>query len=91
MSEGVVTHDHDAVADHVLEAWRRALNVVEIDDEDDFFELGGNSILVTRIVSYLRRELLVEVDMLQLFDTSAFGEFRSAVDALVAQSNGAGQ
>ncbi|MEG8178096.1 hypothetical protein GZH49_06045 [Nocardia terpenica] len=76
----------DAVTWHITESWRRALGVPEIADDDDFFELGGNSLLVTRIVSYLRRELQVEVEMLQVFDTSCFGEFRSVVEESVARS-----
>lgn len=74
------------VGDVVVASWRKVLNVPTVTDDDDFFELGGNSIMVTRIVSYLRRELGVEVDMLQVWNTPSFGEFRAVVEALVADS-----
>jgi acyl carrier protein len=71
------------VADAIVDSWRTVLDVSAVGDDDDFFELGGNSIMVTRIVSYLRRELGVEVDMLQVWDTPSFGEFRAVVEAQV--------
>ncbi|ALG08370.1 phosphopantetheine-binding protein [Kibdelosporangium phytohabitans] len=70
-------------ADRIVASWQKVLDAPEVTDDDDFFELGGNSIMVTRIVSYLRRELGVEVDMLQVWDTPTFGEFRAAVEKLV--------
>lgn len=78
----------DEIAGHIAQSWCRALQVPQVHDDDDFFELGGHSLLVTRIVSYLRRELQVEVSMLQVFDTSSFGEFRRAVEELVAATDG---
>ncbi|HZO66912.1 MAG TPA: phosphopantetheine-binding protein [Kribbellaceae bacterium] len=71
----------DQAARAIAAAWCTTLRIPEVADDDDFFELGGNSIIVTRIVAYLRRELGVEVDMLQLWDTSRFGDFREAVTA----------
>ncbi|WP_197321535.1 phosphopantetheine-binding protein [Saccharomonospora sp. NB11] len=72
--------DRPDLAEVVAASWRTVLDVTEVHDDDDFFELGGNSIMVTRIVSYLRRELGVEVDMLQVWDTPTFGDFRAAVE-----------
>lgn len=73
------------VADVIVASWRTVLDVPAVEDGDDFFELGGNSIMVTRIVSYLRRELGVEVDMLQVWETPSFGEFRTVVEAQVSE------
>jgi acyl carrier protein len=73
------------VADVIVASWRTVLDVPAVADDDDFFELGGNSIMVTRIVSYLRRELGVEVDMLQVWDTPSFGEFRAVVQAQLSE------
>ncbi|OLF09654.1 hypothetical protein BLA60_17815 [Actinophytocola xinjiangensis] len=67
----------------ITDSWRTVLGVPTVVADDDFFELGGDSIMVTRIVSYLRRALDVEVDMLQVWDTPVFADFRDAVTALV--------
>ncbi|MDK0524157.1 phosphopantetheine-binding protein [Streptomyces sp. ML-6] len=66
-------------------SWRAVLGVPALTEDDDFFELGGDSIMVTRIVSYLRRELGVEVDMVQVWETPLFGEFRDAVTAQMGE------
>ncbi len=69
----------------IADSWRAVLDVPALTDDDDFFELGGDSIMVTRIVSYLRRELGVEVDMVQVWETPSFGEFRDAVTAQMGE------
>jgi acyl carrier protein len=70
---------HADPAQVVADSWCVVLGVPSVAADDDFFELGGDSIMVTRIVSYLRRTLDIEVDMLQVWDTPVFGDFRDAV------------
>ena len=74
------------VQEIIAESWRAVLDVPEVSDDDDFFELGGYSIAVTRISSYLRRELGVDIDILQFWDTPIFGDFRAAVESLVMKN-----
>jgi acyl carrier protein len=69
----------------VADSWCAVLGVPSVAADDDFFELGGDSIMVTRIVSYLRRTLDIEVDMLQVWDTPVFGDFRDAVAAQMSE------
>ncbi|MFD7646083.1 phosphopantetheine-binding protein [Streptomyces albidoflavus] len=75
----------DDLAAVIAGSWCAVLDVPEVTEDDDFFELGGDSIMVTRIVSHLRRELGVEVDMVQVWETPAFGEFRDAVTAQMGE------
>jgi len=85
MADDLAVSAKDArVAEIIAASWRTVLKVAAVADDDDFFELGGHSIAVTRIVSYLRRELGVEVDILQVFDTPVFADFRAAVESLLA-------
>jgi acyl carrier protein len=72
-------------AEVIADSWRAVLGVPAVVAEDDFFELGGDSLMVNRIVSYLRRELAIEVDVLQVWETPVFGEFRDAVTAQMSQ------
>ncbi len=55
-------------AERVLrDAWREALRVEDVGLDDDFFELGGDSILSIRIVARARRQG-IEITVSELFD-----------------------
>jgi acyl carrier protein len=44
-------------ADHIVGIFRRVLNTSEVNASSDFFELGGDSLLATRVLSAIAREL----------------------------------
>jgi acyl carrier protein len=52
----------------VLKRWREALGVHDAGPDDDFFELGGDSLVATRLVALLRAELGIAVSLLAVFD-----------------------
>lgn len=56
------------IAEIVLRLWRDALGVVDADPDDDFFELGGDSLVATRLVAGLREELGIAVTLLAVFE-----------------------
>lgn len=42
-------------ADHIVQIFRRVLNTLEVNANSDFFELGGDSLLATRVLSAIAR------------------------------------
>src|SRR5271155_3004157 len=48
--------------------WTGILGTEEIGIEDDFFELGGDSVLATQIVSRLREMFRMDLPLIVLFD-----------------------
>jgi acyl carrier protein len=50
--------------------WQRALGVHPIGRHDPFIELGGDSLLATRLLSELRQEFRVEVTLRGFFDAA---------------------
>jgi acyl carrier protein len=52
----------------VLRLWREALGVPDAEPDDDFFELGGDSLVATRLVAGLREELGSAVTLLAVFE-----------------------
>jgi acyl-CoA synthetase (AMP-forming)/AMP-acid ligase II/acyl carrier protein len=49
--------------------WAQMLEVEHVGIHDDFFQLGGDSLLATQLISRIREALHVEVSLLSFFDT----------------------
>ncbi|MEU3660023.1 condensation domain-containing protein [Streptomyces sp. NPDC032940] len=65
------------------QVWREALGLDEtdeLDDEDDFFELGGRSLDAARIATKLSAALGRDVSLRTVLDTESFGEFLAQVE-----------
>jgi acyl carrier protein len=45
----------------VVDIFRRVLDLPDVDEESDFFALGGDSLLATRVLSAVAREYGVEL------------------------------
>jgi acyl carrier protein len=48
-------------AEHIVQIFRRVLNNSEVDANADFFELGGDSLLATRVLSAIARDFGTEL------------------------------
>jgi phthiocerol/phenolphthiocerol synthesis type-I polyketide synthase E len=65
----MATHKEiSTIADDVIEFWREALGLDEISPDDDFFELGGNSVAAIRLLPLLDERFAVKTDVLLIFD-----------------------
>jgi amino acid adenylation domain-containing protein len=51
----------------IAQVWQDVLGVSEVGCADNFFDLGGHSLLVARVHARLREELKVELSMIDLF------------------------
>ncbi|MGA9504285.1 MAG: phosphopantetheine-binding protein, partial [Terriglobales bacterium] len=54
----------------ILTVWSSILGIEKIGIEDDFFELGGDSVLATQIISRLSRMFRMDLPPIVLFDAS---------------------
>lgn len=48
-------------ADHIVQIFRRVLDTDEVNEHSDFFELGGDSLLATRVLSAIARDFGTEL------------------------------
>jgi trans-aconitate methyltransferase len=64
--------------------WSDLLKVDSVSATDNFFWLGGHSLIVTRLMSSLRARLGVEVPLRILYDTPILAEQAARVDAIQA-------
>ena len=53
----------------MAEVWQRVLAIEELGINDDFFELGGNSLLATQLVMEMREAFRMSVPLRDFFET----------------------
>ncbi|MEV7358417.1 amino acid adenylation domain-containing protein [Kitasatospora sp. NPDC091276] len=70
------TADHEAL---VARLFREVLALPEVGLDDDFFELGGDSLRALRLVSRLEAELGCSLDIELLFDSSTVRDLTAAI------------
>src|SRR5277367_6675209 len=70
----------------LLSAWTRILGIEKIGIEDDFFELGGDSVLATQIVSRLREMFRMDLPLIVLFDAPTIEKLAQYIIANEAQT-----
>ena len=68
------------ISDTMHAIWSRELKLKEFSDTDDFFSLGGHSLIMTRIQLAIVTELDVEVPMDQLFRKSTVKEISEHIE-----------
>ena len=52
----------------IVQAWRRVLHVAHIGPDDNFFDLGGDSLKLLAVHSGLQRTLETDIAVLDLFE-----------------------
>ncbi|KPC62700.1 non-ribosomal peptide synthetase [Streptomyces chattanoogensis] len=60
-------------------AWRDVLGVSEVGREHDFFALGGDSLLATRLVGRLRAEGFADIKLTELFAHPVLADFAAVL------------
>ena len=76
--------DVAAVDGLVLEAWQSLLGIDELDSDDDFFDLGGDSLQVARMADRLGRRLGVDVALDLIFDNPTLGGMTEAISSVAS-------
>jgi natural product biosynthesis luciferase-like monooxygenase protein len=64
--------------------WCDVLGVAEVGLDDNLFDLGGHSLLVTRIISRIRKSFDVEVPIHAFFETPTLGAIAEIVERSIA-------
>ncbi|MEB2320734.1 MAG: amino acid adenylation domain-containing protein, partial [Pseudomonadota bacterium] len=72
----------------VANLWAELLRVEQVGRDDDFFDLGGNSLLATRLIARLARRLGLQVRLRELFDAPTLAGFARRVEEASTAGNG---
>uniref|UniRef100_UPI0009EC47EB non-ribosomal peptide synthase/polyketide synthase n=1 Tax=Pseudomonas sp. NBRC 111119 TaxID=1661034 RepID=UPI0009EC47EB len=62
--------------------WEAVLQVTRIGLQDHFFQLGGHSLLATQVISRVRQQLGLQVQLKALFEHPTLAAFAQVCDAL---------
>ena len=66
----------------LVNIWENVLNVQRVGIHDNFFDLGGHSLLVIQVTSEIRKELHVELPVAIVFQYSTVAELRGYIDIM---------
>ncbi|WKV76536.1 phosphopantetheine-binding protein (plasmid) [Streptomyces sp. PCS3-D2] len=69
------------IAEQIHAIWSRELKLAEFSDTDDFFDLGGHSLIMTQIQVAILTELGIEIPMDQLFRKSTVQQISEHIEA----------
>ncbi|MEV6345246.1 amino acid adenylation domain-containing protein [Actinoplanes sp. NPDC051851] len=72
-----------AVEQAVAEVWASMLGVARVGVHDDFFALGGDSLMAMRVVVHLRQQLELDVPIRVLFDSPTLAETALVIEELL--------
>jgi amino acid adenylation domain-containing protein len=82
--ERVYVAPRTAVEEKLAQIWARVLNVEQVGVYDDFFELGGNSLLVSQVVARVTESFEVDLPLRVLFLEPTIADFATAIETTLA-------
>jgi acyl carrier protein len=62
------------ISDKIRSIWERELDLQGISENDDFFDLGGHSLIMQRIQLGIKDQMGIEVPMDELFRQSTIAQ-----------------
>jgi acyl carrier protein len=73
----------------IRKIWSEELKLGDIGDDDDFFTVGGHSLIMAKIQARIKRELGIAIPMDQLFRHSSINALSASIDQRSGQPGSA--
>lgn len=70
----------------VASVWEELFGIQRVGAADNFFEMGGNSLLAIQLVSRLRKELEIELPLNTLFESPTVAGLATAIESIQARA-----
>ncbi|GAB3383461.1 hypothetical protein GCM10027452_35800 [Micromonospora halotolerans] len=68
----------------IAQVWRDGLGVTDVGVDDDFFALGGNSLVAVQLIAAMRKATGVRLPMRSLFETPTVAGLAARIEELRA-------
>jgi len=65
--------------------WTKLLGINRVGSNDNYFELGGDSLLATQLVSQVRRVFEVELPLVDLFQHPILAELAASIEEIIIE------
>jgi acyl carrier protein len=78
--------DHDDIERQLAQIWAEVLHIAPPGPDDDFFEIGGDSLLATKVILLIRRTWQVDFTVRLLLDAPVLSDLAAEVRQLRAAS-----
>ena len=75
----------NATEEEVARLWQRLLGIDGIGIHDSFFELGGNSLLLTQLLAQFRKTFRLELSLASIFERPTIADTAALIEATRAQ------
>ncbi len=82
----------DKLQEQVAAIWARALGVKAVAPDDNFFALGGHSLLGVKLLAEIQAKTGMEAELMlsDLLEFPTLGEFTAHLESLMAPSDESG-
>jgi amino acid adenylation domain-containing protein len=61
--------NHQTTEQSLIEIWQKVLQITEVDTNENFFRLGGNSLVAVTLIGEIRSSLNVDLPLISLFQS----------------------
>jgi amino acid adenylation domain-containing protein/FkbM family methyltransferase len=79
------------IEEALTEIWAEVLGVERVGIYDNFFESGGHSLVVTRMISRVRKAFEVELSVRTVFERATIAELAATIETTLGFAGGAAQ
>ena len=75
------------IEEQLAEIWKQVFGVERVGIHDNFFQLGGHSLIATQVIGRVRQKLHTELPVRSVFEAPTIAELASAIEKLEQQPN----
>jgi acyl carrier protein len=70
----------------LCEIWQEVLGLEQVGIEDNFFQLGGHSLLIVKLLSQLKQKMNITVQLKDMFDFAVLLEMSVHIEGVLLQN-----